>query len=345
METARVFSSGSMFMVSLVLGLLALDSFSNPELVHKLIGISSHQLVIPSLLVLFFTRQKAALSFPAIFRHITEWLVIALSIFTPVITLYDAVAHENALFALTRLHQSQLLLMTLYALLALGIMQTPSWWQKNHQKVVLFTPYAAFACLFLAWLFPFDLFLEIVKEDRLIEYLQFFVLLGGVGMNAVRAVRLSAQQSSRHRRAMLWCVLFAVGLAFVAGDEISWGQRLMNLPTTEPFAVHNRQGELTIHNLYAVEWLVLYTYIALSWVGLIGKSIVEKIRPLTRLTSFFPDSQLTGYFLFPALFFLAQYVYAGGIYQEWSEPAELFLYTGIVLWTIQLPQITRTLKQ
>ena len=43
----------------------------------------------------------------------------------------------------------------------------------------------------------------------------------------------------------------ALGLLFFfcAGEEISWGQRIIGIPTTEWLADHNLQGETNLHNL------------------------------------------------------------------------------------------------
>ena len=52
-------------------------------------------------------------------------------------------------------------------------------------------------------------------------------------------------------------VLLAGGLAmaFVAGEEISWGQRILDFPT--PFLSRNTQGEFNIHNLPGPAVLIL----------------------------------------------------------------------------------------
>ena len=42
-----------------------------------------------------------------------------------------------------------------------------------------------------------------------------------------------------------------MGLVFVfgAGEEISWGQRILNIESSEFFVKHNAQREINIHNL------------------------------------------------------------------------------------------------
>ena len=47
------------------------------------------------------------------------------------------------------------------------------------------------------------------------------------------------------------CFVFLAGgvaMAFIAGEEISWGQRIWDFPTPD-FLAHNEQGEFNVHNL------------------------------------------------------------------------------------------------
>ena len=44
-------------------------------------------------------------------------------------------------------------------------------------------------------------------------------------------------------------VLFALMLIFGAGEEISWGQRIFNIESSEFFLEHNAQGETNLHNM------------------------------------------------------------------------------------------------
>lgn len=46
-----------------------------------------------------------------------------------------------------------------------------------------------------------------------------------------------------------WLVLYSAAFLFGAGEEISWGQRIIGWETTGYFAKHNVQNETTLHNL------------------------------------------------------------------------------------------------
>ena len=85
-----------------------------------------------------------------------------------------------------------------------------------------------------------------VVEDGIIESLTCFGLLYGSGICFKRAFRLRAKKPFIFVAAtvMLGLVLF-----FGAGEEISWGQRIFNIESSDLFLQHNAQAEMNIHNL------------------------------------------------------------------------------------------------
>ncbi len=50
-----------------------------------------------------------------------------------------------------------------------------------------------------------------------------------------------------------WFLMFALGLVFLAGEEISWGQQYLHWRTPAAFAARNYQGETNLHNLRGVD--------------------------------------------------------------------------------------------
>ena len=51
------------------------------------------------------------------------------------------------------------------------------------------------------------------------------------------------------RRRAVWLFLLGLFFFFVAGEEISWGQRLLRIDVPEVVKEHNTQGELNLHNV------------------------------------------------------------------------------------------------
>jgi hypothetical protein len=91
-----------------------------------------------------------------------------------------------------------------------------------------------------------DLYLFFVEEDHLLEWLQVGLVAGIAGCAAILAVRLFRMGQ---RTLGLVYLLGAVAAVFIAGEEISWGQRILGWATPEQLAELNRQGETNIHNI------------------------------------------------------------------------------------------------
>jgi hypothetical protein len=90
----------------------------------------------------------------------------------------------------------------------------------------------------------------LIEEDHVIEWAQFAAILGASAVFAL--VGRPAQQAGRRRLAVLF-LLVAVGAFVVAGEEISWGQRILGLATPAALAEINHQGETNIHNISALQ--------------------------------------------------------------------------------------------
>ncbi len=91
-------------------------------------------------------------------------------------------------------------------------------------------------------------FEQLSQEDGPVEWLSFFAF-AGAALLAVRA--LLAAGRSKQPWLSLYLVLFALGCALIAGEEISWGQRVFGYQPPEAFLADNFQQELNVHNLAA----------------------------------------------------------------------------------------------
>jgi hypothetical protein len=84
---------------------------------------------------------------------------------------------------------------------------------------------------------------RLTEEDGLIEYAQAALFLVASVVLLVAAVR---------RRTDVWCWLLGIGFFLVAGEEVSWGQRIFGIDTPEGFKESNVQQEINLHNLSAI---------------------------------------------------------------------------------------------
>jgi hypothetical protein len=80
-------------------------------------------------------------------------------------------------------------------------------------------------------------------EDSFVENVTFFAFLlaGGYMLASLKA-----------RDGRMWYALLAAGCLLVAGEEVSWGQRLFEIPTPPELWSLNRQHELNLHNIAGV---------------------------------------------------------------------------------------------
>lgn len=91
-----------------------------------------------------------------------------------------------------------------------------------------------------------SLFETYIREDGIVEWLTVLGLLLGVVVCVGRFISLRPYKN--------WWFLFvvldmAILLFFVAGEEISWGQRILGIKSSEFFLEKNAQGETNLHNL------------------------------------------------------------------------------------------------
>ncbi|HKQ58338.1 MAG TPA: hypothetical protein VJY35_10775 [Candidatus Eisenbacteria bacterium] len=91
-----------------------------------------------------------------------------------------------------------------------------------------------------------EFFLTITDEDGWMEYGQ--VLLLSLGSLTAGWLAWSLWKDRQRVWALGYLVL-TLALFWAAGEEISWGQRLLHLATPAWFEAHNVQQEMNLHNL------------------------------------------------------------------------------------------------
>jgi len=104
-------------------------------------------------------------------------------------------------------------------------------------------------------------------EDKAIEYLGALALL--VAAVAFFLCFLRTRGSSEYTPVnKLAFLLLALAFLFGAGEEISWGQRILGVETPQAIAESNAQQELTFHNLSALDGVFTFeNAFQLFWLG------------------------------------------------------------------------------
>lgn len=184
---------------------------------------------------------------------------------------------------------------------------------------------------------PFkELYLWLVDEDSLIEWLQVLCLLGACIF--LPLITLGLLRAGRLGITLLYAVV-TLGVWFLTGEEISWGQRIFGWDTPEDVNAVNRQGETNLHNLRGVQELVPYAMLLASLYGACA--------PLVRAALGSPREHVASkHLLVPPLFLVPAFLLAAGyrlfrlliwpeptfVLSEYGEVMELCLYLGLAVF-------------
>jgi hypothetical protein len=144
--------------------------------------------------------------------------------------------------------------------------------------------------IYLRYFVGTDVYLDFVREDGIVEYATFFFLLFSSMVCLYRVIQYSKEKKR------LWILTWALlaGLFFfAAGDEISWGQRIFGIQSSEFFQEHNKQAETNLHNLvvdgYSLNKIIFsqFLFVVLAIYFLFLRLMVSKIPFIRNLVNKF----------------------------------------------------------
>lgn len=114
------------------------------------------------------------------------------------------------------------------------------------EKLILFIVAAMLIAGYILYYTNIPSFEKYVQEDGIVEWLTVLGLLSGCIACVSRYIQLRKFKSG-------WFLFVTIALAlmlfFVAGEEVSWGQRILGIKSSEFFQEKNSQGETNLHNL------------------------------------------------------------------------------------------------
>ncbi len=162
------------------------------------------------------------------------------------------------------------------------------------------------------------------SEDGPLEWLQFFEYVFSSIMAFVIYVR---QKKKKEVNSLIWLLICFLSF-IIAGEEISWGERLTGIGINS-ISNLNVQGETNIHNLpffhnYLLDPFFEISCIFLGWFGW------RKFKNIEAL----PDKDLSLYFLLVALFYFYFDISWASTTEQIRNDQEIFeclLSTGIFL--------------
>tara|TARA_B100001057_G_scaffold197999_1_gene198616 strand:- start:874 stop:1569 length:696 start_codon:yes stop_codon:yes gene_type:complete len=204
-------------------------------------------------------------------------------------------------------------------------------WGKIIPEVSLFPIYYLIFIYCFVYILPYGKFFIGISwfdwlrsEDGPLEWIQFIEYASS---SLFAFIIFLKKRNKKEINSIIWIFLACI-LFLIAGEEISWGERLTGLGITS-ISNLNVQGETNFHNLpffhnYLLDPVFEITCIFLGWFGW---------RRFTKLNSL-PGKYLSLYFLFVALFYFYFDISWASTTQQIRNDQEIFeflLSTGIFL--------------
>ncbi len=185
-------------------------------------------------------------------------------------------------------------------------------------------------------------------EDGFSENLQ--VVLWTITFILGFAVMRRRWQNGEKLIAVLYGIL-NVGIFFLIGEELSWGQRIFGWATSPEFAAINKQHETNIHNIHGVGDTFKWVHVLIGAYGtflpllITSKSLAVYQK---RLAALVPHLTLLPFFALPLAWRLYVNLFEPPprftfVVAEYSEVIELILAFGFLLFIVyQLKHAKRT---
>jgi len=154
-------------------------------------------------------------------------------------------------------------------------------------------------CTAVIWLrnYNFYIYKLFFTEDSLFEYMTSAIYFGAAVI--VIVIALAFKRKERFISAAAYALL-TLGFLFVAGEEISWGQRILNFETPSEILERSTQQEFNIHNLEPIQRRLHAAYAVVGAYGtFLWLLALPRIAPLrTYITPYVaPRWYLATYFL------------------------------------------------
>lgn len=207
----------------------------------------------------------------------------------------------------------------------------PKWFDSELIAYALFAVISVGTVFYLFYYDPVN-YTRLITEDKFAEYGTFvsFAVAG------ILLLTLSLKRGPAVRR-IIWGVIGIVTL-LLAAEEISWGQRIIDVRTPDILSLHNKQGEITLHNLVAFDSVnrrlhIIASYLILAYLVLSIAVLALMPRLEEKLASI--GLRLIQIKLIP-VFLLAPYFFISYPAAKADEIGEFFLGIAVLMWAVDL---------
>lgn len=277
-------------------------------------------------------------------KFILKYVFPGLSLISVWLGLLEQTHFPNYVFSTFHLHPSMFAwLVLIVGVTGISLLPLKNWRLHVKQWLTWLPMYVALFLLPLA-ANHFSLFMQFGNEDSWVEYGTF----GAFVVTAILSVKIIRELWQHHARdgisiLLAGCIL--MGSILSAGEEISWGQRLLHLSVPAEFEEENVQQEINIHNLrifmaddgfYYLQPITAI-YLLISFYALVFWMISPKLQKLfpqfsQAIQLITPPQWVIGYFL-PIFIYSLLRIFTGPLtYKVWEELAELYFAIGVVIF-------------
>lgn len=179
---------------------------------------------------------------------------------------------------------------------------------------------------------------HLTSEDGAVEYLTALLYLAGAAVFALLVIRGPAGR--------VWFAGFALMFFLIAGEEISWGQRIFGIGTPESLESANVQQELNLHNIEGLHTNVRLIGTAV-FIGLyvVLPILVRFVTPLqslaTRLSFPIPPLWATWLAVISLVIMVGTRVFSDGVIFELDEVGELFFAVAALVFALATLSFSR----
>jgi hypothetical protein len=177
-------------------------------------------------------------------------------------------------------------------------------------------------------------------EDRVAENLQ--VLFLALALVLCFVVMRRIWKAGYRFIALLYFAL-GLGIFFLIGEEISWGQRIFGWQTSESIRAINKQGETNLHNMEGIRLVFKWIVVMIGACGTLLPLIIMRSRAFARYREWasmlVPHYTFLPYFVIVFLWKLQANLYKPPkkyyfVVEQYSEVIELVLYIALFLFMV-----------
>lgn len=321
--------------------LYSVEAVIYPGVVHNNLKLNPLLFFAPSLLLLIYLSISRKIS-----PKITKLLYIATLVILHagvVLELLDRLFHANFVFSTVHIHPLHVLSIGVVLSVFTLIMINQDFIRTHKKLFFILLPFWLYSLMFIFKIHFEEAYYQIRKEDSLVEYLTMLGYLFIVYPTIKSFTIIKNSSSIKKLTIFVYAgafLIIGIGSFIIAGEEISWAQRIIGFDTPEALVDRNAQNEFNFHNDALVAGLIYYGYWLVAFYGVTANVLTKIIAGIFTNTKivrkffhlFSPPIEAVGFFI-PMLIFATLRLYYGNVYPlfQWEEFTELLLAIGLAI--------------